>query len=208
MPPDVERGGVDAEGQIQMELDPGSTRSRREVLHLLVGDELGVEVETTGGRIELLGRDLFPRRPEIPQRPRPFLPGSPLSVVHSAEGGVGRQIRFPALQLVETPAAALRGVLEEVIRQRLPHRPSPGPLGPGHRILRRHVDCSPCFLRECPLDFRCMQAIVDTLQNGTSADFKGEVYQCRLVKPFVNPGTVCVVAVEPKAIGVWAAAPT
>lgn len=34
-----------------------------------------------------------------------------------------------------------------------------GPLGHGHRVLRRHVDCSPCFLRECPLDFRCMKAI-------------------------------------------------
>ncbi|MCF6313774.1 MAG: lipopolysaccharide heptosyltransferase II [Verrucomicrobiales bacterium] len=30
------------------------------------------------------------------------------------------------------------------------------PLGKGHRIIRRHVACSPCFLRECPLDFRCM----------------------------------------------------
>jgi lipopolysaccharide heptosyltransferase II len=34
-----------------------------------------------------------------------------------------------------------------------------GPLGVGHRILRRHVECSPCFLRECPLDFRCMREI-------------------------------------------------
>lgn len=34
-----------------------------------------------------------------------------------------------------------------------------GPLGPNHRILRHHVDCSPCFLRECPLDFRCMRSI-------------------------------------------------
>jgi len=34
-----------------------------------------------------------------------------------------------------------------------------GPLGSGHRVLRRHVDCSPCFLRECPLDFRCMKAV-------------------------------------------------
>jgi lipopolysaccharide heptosyltransferase II len=34
-----------------------------------------------------------------------------------------------------------------------------GPLGPQHRVLRHHVDCSPCFLRECPLDFRCMKAI-------------------------------------------------
>ena len=34
-----------------------------------------------------------------------------------------------------------------------------GPLGDGHTILRRHVECSPCFLRECPIDFRCMKAL-------------------------------------------------
>jgi len=34
-----------------------------------------------------------------------------------------------------------------------------GPLGEGHTILRHHVECSPCFLRECPLDFRCMKAV-------------------------------------------------
>jgi ADP-heptose:LPS heptosyltransferase len=34
-----------------------------------------------------------------------------------------------------------------------------GPLGAGHRILRHHVECSPCFLRDCPRDFRCMKAI-------------------------------------------------
>ncbi len=33
-----------------------------------------------------------------------------------------------------------------------------GPLGDGHIILRHHVECSPCFLRECPIDFRCMKA--------------------------------------------------
>ncbi|MDD5350613.1 MAG: lipopolysaccharide heptosyltransferase II [Chthoniobacteraceae bacterium] len=33
------------------------------------------------------------------------------------------------------------------------------PLGPGHRVLRHQVECSPCFLRECPLDFRCMEAV-------------------------------------------------
>lgn len=33
------------------------------------------------------------------------------------------------------------------------------PLGKIHTILREHVECSPCFLRECPIDFRCMKAI-------------------------------------------------
>jgi heptosyltransferase II len=34
-----------------------------------------------------------------------------------------------------------------------------GPLGNDHIILRHHVECSPCFLRECPIDFRCMKAV-------------------------------------------------
>ena len=34
-----------------------------------------------------------------------------------------------------------------------------GPLGMGHIVLRHHVECSPCFLRECPIDFRCMKAV-------------------------------------------------
>ncbi len=34
-----------------------------------------------------------------------------------------------------------------------------GPLGPGHIVLRHQVECSPCFLRDCPLDFRCMKSI-------------------------------------------------
>ena len=39
---------------------------------------------------------------------------------------------------------------------------SPELTGPGlpgdtrHRLLRSDVPCSPCFLRECPIDFRCM----------------------------------------------------
>jgi heptosyltransferase-2 len=34
-----------------------------------------------------------------------------------------------------------------------------GPLGEGHIVLRHQVECSPCFLRECPIDFRCMKAV-------------------------------------------------
>ncbi|HWL52922.1 MAG TPA: lipopolysaccharide heptosyltransferase II [Chthoniobacteraceae bacterium] len=33
------------------------------------------------------------------------------------------------------------------------------PLGPRHTVLRHQVECSPCFLRECPIDFRCMEAV-------------------------------------------------
>jgi heptosyltransferase-2 len=34
-----------------------------------------------------------------------------------------------------------------------------GPLGDHHVVLRHHVECSPCFLRKCPIDFRCMKAV-------------------------------------------------
>jgi heptosyltransferase II len=34
-----------------------------------------------------------------------------------------------------------------------------GPMGARIRVLRHHVPCSPCFLRECPIDFSCMKGI-------------------------------------------------
>lgn len=37
-----------------------------------------------------------------------------------------------------------------------------GPLGNARHIIRHHVECSPCFLRECPIDFRCMKAVTVT----------------------------------------------
>ncbi len=45
-----------------------------------------------------------------------------------------------------------------------------GPVGNGHVIVRHHVECSPCFLRECPIDFRCMkevttQQVVDAMMS-------------------------------------------
>ena len=42
---------------------------------------------------------------------------------------------------------------------------SPELTGPGlpgdarHRLLKSDAPCSPCFLRECPIDFRCMNGI-------------------------------------------------
>jgi lipopolysaccharide heptosyltransferase II len=34
-----------------------------------------------------------------------------------------------------------------------------GPLSPWARVVRRPADCSPCGLRECPIDFRCMTGV-------------------------------------------------
>jgi heptosyltransferase II len=34
-----------------------------------------------------------------------------------------------------------------------------GPLSPEAEVIQHPVDCSPCFLRECPIDFRCMKAV-------------------------------------------------
>ncbi len=52
--------------------------------------------------------------------------------------------------LLGVPTAAIFGSTEPVLT---------GPLGTGHRILRKHVACSPCFLRRCPIDFRCMKRV-------------------------------------------------
>jgi heptosyltransferase-2 len=34
-----------------------------------------------------------------------------------------------------------------------------GPTGPLARIVREPVSCSPCLLRECPIDHRCMTRV-------------------------------------------------
>jgi heptosyltransferase-2 len=44
-----------------------------------------------------------------------------------------------------------------------------GPVGPRARVIKHPVECSPCGLRQCPIDFRCM--------TGVSVD---EVYQAAL----------------------------
>ena len=42
-----------------------------------------------------------------------------------------------------------------------------GPTGPMARVVRAHAECSPCLLRECPIDHRCMTAI--TAEMATAA---------------------------------------
>ena len=34
-----------------------------------------------------------------------------------------------------------------------------GPTGPRSRIVQEPVPCSPCLLRECPIDHRCMTGV-------------------------------------------------
>ena len=50
------------------------------------------------------------------------------------------------------PVAAVFGSTDPVLT---------APLVPTERlrVLRRQVECSPCFLRECPLDLRCLHAV-------------------------------------------------
>ena len=52
--------------------------------------------------------------------------------------------------LVGVPTVAIFGSTEPRLT---------GPLGDRHIVLRHHVECSPCFLRNCPIDFRCMKAV-------------------------------------------------
>ncbi len=48
-----------------------------------------------------------------------------------------------------------------------------GPYGPRTRVVKHPVECSPCLLRECPIDHRCMNAVtVDEV--------------CRAAKELVN----------------------
>ena len=34
-----------------------------------------------------------------------------------------------------------------------------GPTGPLARVVREHAECSPCLLRQCPIDHRCMTRV-------------------------------------------------
>ena len=43
-----------------------------------------------------------------------------------------------------------------------------GPLSARARVVKREVPCSPCGLRECPIDFRCMTGLsVDQVYRAT-----------------------------------------
>ncbi len=51
---------------------------------------------------------------------------------------------------LEVPIVAVFGSTDPV---------ATGPLSTRVRIVRHQVECNPCFLRECPLDLRCLRAV-------------------------------------------------
>jgi len=51
---------------------------------------------------------------------------------------------------MDTPQIALFGSTDEV---------ATGPFSSQARVLHKHVECSPCLLRECPIDLRCFSRI-------------------------------------------------
>lgn len=57
-------------------------------------------------------------------------------------------------------AAALGATVAVPFGSTSPELTGPGlPGSSGHLIFRSGVSCAPCFLRECPIDFRCMKSI-------------------------------------------------
>ena len=51
---------------------------------------------------------------------------------------------------LDTPQVAILGSTDEV---------ATGPFSPRARVIHKHVECSPCLLRECPIDLRCFSRI-------------------------------------------------
>jgi heptosyltransferase II len=51
---------------------------------------------------------------------------------------------------VGTPTVAVFGATDDT---------TTGPTGPLARVVREHAECSPCLLRECPIDHRCMTRV-------------------------------------------------
>jgi heptosyltransferase-2 len=48
------------------------------------------------------------------------------------------------------PTVAVFGATDDV---------TTGPTGPLVRVVREHAECSPCLLRDCPIDHRCMTRV-------------------------------------------------
>jgi len=59
------------------------------------------------------------------------------------------------------PTVAVFGATDDV---------TTGPTGPLARVVREHAECSPCLLRECPIDHRCMTRVTAARVAGVAHD--------------------------------------
>ncbi|HWH71548.1 MAG TPA: lipopolysaccharide heptosyltransferase II, partial [Candidatus Sulfotelmatobacter sp.] len=72
---------------------------------------------------------------------------------------------------LDTPVVALFGSTS-------PELTGPGlPGDPRHRLLKAQVPCAPCFLRTCPIDFRCMQSLTVEQVVETVLQLSGELHR-------------------------------
>ena len=63
-----------------------------------------------------------------------------------------------------------------------PELTGPGlPGDPRHRLLKSDAPCSPCFLRECPIDFRCLNGI--SVERVVEAVLQCQAVACPSSKP-------------------------
>ena len=61
------------------------------------------------------------------------------------------------------------------------------PWGDAHRIVRRPVECSPCLLRECPIDHRCMTHIsVDDVYQAAVEQFQTMNVECEMMNAGIS----------------------
>jgi len=49
-----------------------------------------------------------------------------------------------------------------------------GPMSELARVVRHEVDCSPCLLRECPIDHPCMKGVKDDVVVQQALDLLGK----------------------------------
>ena len=66
---------------------------------------------------------------------------------------------------LDVPTVAIFGSTEPLLT---------GPMGKRAAVLRHHVPCSPCFLRECPLDFGCMKGVTAEMAIAAGEKFWSE----------------------------------
>ena len=73
-------------------------------------------------------------------------------------------------------AAALGAPVVALFGSTSPELTGPGlPGDPRHRLLRGHAACAPCFLRQCPIDFRCMTGLtVETVADTVLTVLRGQ----------------------------------